>query len=98
MSAPGWIRTSDLRIRSPLLYPAELQGLASKGKARGRAPPRGAAAAQHASAQQLVRFFDPDFWHWVLTVGILFLRISTVLIWVMKAGFVTTTSIFEPAL
>jgi hypothetical protein len=27
--APGWIRTSDLRIRSPLLYPAELQGLAS---------------------------------------------------------------------
>src|SRR3954451_24072022 len=26
-SAPGWIRTSDLRIRSPLLYPAELQGL-----------------------------------------------------------------------
>ena len=25
-SAPGWIRTSDLRIRSPLLYPAELQG------------------------------------------------------------------------
>src|SRR5688572_6493561 len=25
--APGWIRTSDLRIRSPLLYPAELQGL-----------------------------------------------------------------------
>ena len=28
-SAPGWIRTSDLRIRSPLLYPAELQGLAA---------------------------------------------------------------------
>jgi hypothetical protein len=27
-SAPGWIRTSDLRIRSPLLYPAELQGRA----------------------------------------------------------------------
>ncbi len=26
-NAPGWIRTSDLRIRSPLLYPAELQGL-----------------------------------------------------------------------
>src|SRR4029077_15510144 len=25
-SAPGWIRTSDLRIRSPLLYPAELRG------------------------------------------------------------------------
>ena len=25
-SAPGWTRTSDLRIRSPLLYPAELQG------------------------------------------------------------------------
>src|SRR3954453_15695269 len=27
-SAPGWIRTNDLRIRSPLLYPAELQGRA----------------------------------------------------------------------
>ena len=26
-SAPGRIRTCDLRIRSPLLYPAELQGL-----------------------------------------------------------------------
>ncbi len=25
-NAPGWIRTNDLRIRSPLLYPAELQG------------------------------------------------------------------------
>ena len=25
-NAPDWIRTSDLRIRSPLLYPAELQG------------------------------------------------------------------------
>lgn len=24
--APGWIRTNDLRLRSPLLYPAELQG------------------------------------------------------------------------
>ena len=23
---PEWIRTSDLRIRSPLLYPAELRG------------------------------------------------------------------------
>ena len=22
---PGWIRTSDLRIRNPLLYPAELR-------------------------------------------------------------------------
>jgi hypothetical protein len=39
-SAPGWIRTSDLRIRSPLLYPAELQGLAAKAYpavGRGRA-------------------------------------------------------------
>jgi hypothetical protein len=26
-SAPGRIRTCDLRIRSPLLYPAELPGL-----------------------------------------------------------------------
>ena len=25
-SAPGWTRTNDLRIRSPLLYPAELRG------------------------------------------------------------------------
>ena len=25
--APGWIRTSDIRIRSPMLYPAELRGL-----------------------------------------------------------------------
>jgi hypothetical protein len=24
--APGWIRTSDPRIRSPMLYPAELRG------------------------------------------------------------------------
>ena len=24
-STPGWIRTTDLRIRSPLLYPAELR-------------------------------------------------------------------------
>lgn len=23
---PSWIRTSDLRLRSPLLYPAELSG------------------------------------------------------------------------
>ena len=28
LERPGWIRTNDLRIRSPLLYPAELQGLA----------------------------------------------------------------------
>jgi hypothetical protein len=27
VSAPGWIRTSDRRIRSPMLYPAELRGL-----------------------------------------------------------------------
>lgn len=26
-STPGWIRTNDLRIRSPLLYPAELRAL-----------------------------------------------------------------------
>ena len=26
--APDWIRTSDLRLRSPLLYPAELPGRA----------------------------------------------------------------------
>lgn len=23
---PSWVRTSDLRLRSPLLYPAELSG------------------------------------------------------------------------
>ena len=28
LSAPGWIRTSDPRIRSPMLYPAELRGRA----------------------------------------------------------------------
>lgn len=28
-NAPGWIRTSDPRIRSPMLYPAELRGLVS---------------------------------------------------------------------
>jgi hypothetical protein len=28
LSAPAWIRTRDLRIRSPLLYPAELRGRA----------------------------------------------------------------------
>jgi hypothetical protein len=38
--APGWIRTSDLRIRSPLLYPAELRGLAGRRAAR----PQGRAA------------------------------------------------------
>jgi len=27
ISAPGMIRTCDLRIRSPMLYPAELRGL-----------------------------------------------------------------------
>jgi hypothetical protein len=26
--APGRIRTCDIRIRSPMLYPAELRGLA----------------------------------------------------------------------
>jgi hypothetical protein len=31
LDAPGWIRTSDLRIRSPLLYPAELPGRAPAG-------------------------------------------------------------------
>ena len=25
-NAPDWIRTSDRRIRNPLLYPTELQG------------------------------------------------------------------------
>ena len=29
---PGWIRTNDLRIRSPLLYPAELRGQAMSRK------------------------------------------------------------------
>ncbi len=24
--APGWVRTNDLRLRSPLLYPTELPG------------------------------------------------------------------------
>ena len=39
-SAPGWTRTSDLRIRSPLLYPAELQGPGPKRSARrGGDPP-----------------------------------------------------------
>ena len=28
-STPEWIRTTDLRIRSPLLYPAELRALVS---------------------------------------------------------------------
>ncbi len=35
-SAPGWIRTNDLRIRSPLLYPAELRG---RGRSLCRAAP-----------------------------------------------------------
>ena len=26
VGAPDWIRTNDLRLRSPLLYPAELPG------------------------------------------------------------------------
>ena len=36
-SAPGWIRTNDLRIRSPLLYPAELQGPNELSLVGGRA-------------------------------------------------------------
>src|SRR4051812_6265866 len=36
-SAPGWIRTNDLRIRSPLLYPAELQGPGPSLMSRGSA-------------------------------------------------------------
>lgn len=27
LGAPRWIRTTGLRLRSPLLYPAELSGL-----------------------------------------------------------------------
>ena len=27
-STPGWIRTNDLRIRSPLLYPLSYRGMA----------------------------------------------------------------------
>jgi hypothetical protein len=34
-SAPGRTRTCDLRIRSPLLYPAELQGPAGRSLDRG---------------------------------------------------------------
>lgn len=26
LGTPSWVRTSDLRLRSPLLYPAELSG------------------------------------------------------------------------
>jgi inosine triphosphate pyrophosphatase len=33
--APGWIRTSDLRLRSPLLYPAELPGQAPTHDSNG---------------------------------------------------------------
>ncbi len=36
--APGWIRTNDLRLRSPLLYPTELPGLARGAGGEGRTP------------------------------------------------------------
>lgn len=32
--APGWIRTSDLELRSLLLYPAELPGLGAGAESR----------------------------------------------------------------
>jgi hypothetical protein len=32
-STPGWIRTSDLRIRSPLLYPLSYRGMLAGGVA-----------------------------------------------------------------
>ena len=38
LDAPGWIRTSDPRIRSPMLYPAELRG---RGGALRESAPRG---------------------------------------------------------
>src|SRR3954469_19973213 len=52
-SAPGWIRTNDLRIRSPLLYPAELQG-------RGRRLGRGAVVAScHAAGRRTTGSVPP---------------------------------------
>jgi hypothetical protein len=36
LGAPGRIRTYDLRLRSPLLYPAELPGLGAGGESRTR--------------------------------------------------------------
>ncbi len=39
IGAPGWTRTSDLRLRSPLLYPSELPGQAPTGAgAESRTP------------------------------------------------------------
>ena len=38
LGAPGWIRTSDLRLRSLLLYPAELPGLGAGGGNRTPVP------------------------------------------------------------
>jgi hypothetical protein len=40
-SAPGRIRTCDIRLRRPALYPAELRGLAC-GAYRRVTPPHGA--------------------------------------------------------
>ena len=45
--APAWIRTRDLRIRSPLLYPAELRGPGAKAY--------GAAAVELARAARALR-------------------------------------------
>src|SRR4051794_10785613 len=43
LSAPARIRTWDLRIRSPLLYPAELRGPRGRGSAFPHRPAGGAA-------------------------------------------------------
>src|SRR5215210_1352059 len=56
-NAPGRIRTCDLRIRSPPLYPAELQGPVSRRTvADGRKPPpAGGAERRPPEAVLLVR-------------------------------------------
>lgn len=41
-NAPGWTRTSNLRIRSPLLYPIELRAQMEKGEGVTRIGRRGA--------------------------------------------------------
>ena len=44
VDAPGWIRTSDLRFRRPLLYPAELRALGVSSSLKGCDPSRKASS------------------------------------------------------
>jgi hypothetical protein len=102
-SAPGWIRTSDLRIRSPLLYPAELQGLAFGSlvvRSRGALPGetgRAPGESRGPGGQQAPRREEPGCEQRVAIAGSPFLTIVTILCCVTKPGLVIVNSSLLPA-